>query len=107
MGMNGDPLLGGPEQERLLFEEFRRLSAGRSLDAVFGAAINLIVNAIRQSEAKRSDAEARYDVLMGKGKSLLLESHYDSVTGRRKTVFPYTQVIKMPFHDADNDEVMG
>ena len=103
---NPDPLLGLPEQERMLFEKFKQLSAGKNVDAVFGAAINILVNAIRQMEPTRKEAEARWDMLFGQGKTILLERHYDSVTGRRKTIFPFTQVINMPIHNSD-DEVRG
>jgi hypothetical protein len=98
-----DPLLKLPEQEKELFEAFRQLANKKPLDAVYGAAINVIVNAIRQVEGTRAGAEARYDELFGKGKTLLLDKHYDSVTGRRRSVFPFTQVVKMPLHWEDDD----
>jgi hypothetical protein len=104
--MNADPLLNGPEQGRLLYEAFTKLASGKQLDCVLDAAVNVIVNAIRQSEEKRVKAEAVYDELFGKGKSVLLEKHYDSVTGRRRNVFPHTQVVKMAYHHED-DEVRG
>jgi hypothetical protein len=101
-----DPLQQGPEQERMLFEAFQKLATGRNADAVTGAAINILINAIRQMEPTKMEAEARWDMLFGRGKTLLLDRHYDSVTGRRRTVFPFTQVVTMPFHNAD-DEVHG
>jgi len=104
--MSLDPLKGPPDQEHALFEQFKQASAGKNVDAVFGAAINILVNAIRQMEPSRKEAEARWDMLFGLGKTLLLDKHYDSVTGKRKTIFPFTQVIRMPMHDAD-DEVRG
>lgn len=97
-----DPLLGLPEQERQLFNSFTAASAGKNADAVLGAALNIIINAIRQLEPTRKEAEARYDALFGRAKSLLLENHYDSVTGKRRTVFPFTQVVKMPHHFEDD-----
>lgn len=104
--MSGDPFIGLPEQERALFDAFRQASAGKNVDAVIGAAINLLINVLRQMEPTRKEAEARYDMLFGRGKSLLLDRHYDSVTGKRKTIFPFTQVVQMPLHRAD-DEVRG
>jgi hypothetical protein len=104
--MNLDPLKGLPEQERALFEIFKQASAGKNVDAVIGASINLLVNVLRQMEPTRKEAEARWDMLFGKGKTLLIDRHYDSVTGKRKTIFPFTQVVKMAYHHED-DEVRG
>jgi hypothetical protein len=104
--MNPDPLLGLPEQERLLFKAFKQASAGKNVDAVLGAALNIVINTIRQMEPTRAEAEARYDALFGRAKTLLLERNYDSVTGKRRTIFPFTQVIKAAYHHED-DEVRG
>lgn len=100
--MNLDPLKGLPEQERMLFEVFKNASAGKNVDAVIGASINMLINVIRQMEPTRVEAEARWDMLFGRGKSLLIDRHYDTVTGKRKTVFPFTQVIKSAFHFEDD-----
>ena len=97
-----DPLLGLPEQERLLFEAFKKISAGQNVDAVLGAALNIIINSVRQMEPTKAEAEARYDALFGRAKTLLLERHYDSVTGRRRSVFPFTQVVKAAYHEEDD-----
>jgi hypothetical protein len=94
--MTDDPLMNLPEQERLLFEAFTKAATGQNYDAVVGAAINVIVNAIRQEYATRNEAHARYDLLFARGKTLLLEQHYDRVTGKRRSVFPYRQTIHMP-----------
>lgn len=101
-----DPLLGLPEQERLLYEAFNLASRGKNYDAAMGAAINIIVNVIRQMEPSRASAEARYNELFGRGKTILLDRHYDSVTGKRRNVFPHTQVVQMAFHHED-DEIRG
>jgi hypothetical protein len=100
--LSPDPLLGLPEQERLLFNAFKQASAGKNVDAVLGAALNIIINAIRQMEPTRAEAEARYDALFGRAKTLLIDRHYDSTTGRRKTIFPFTQSVKMPLHWEDD-----
>lgn len=100
--MSGDPFVGLPEQERALFDAFTRASAGKNVDAVIGASINILINVLRQMEPTRKEAEARYDMLFGRGKTLLLDRHYDSVTGKRKTVFPFTQVVKLPYHHEDD-----
>lgn len=100
--MNSDPLLGLPEQERALFEVYKNAAAGKNVDAVIGASINMLINVIRQMEPTRAEAEARWDMLFGKGKTLLIDRHYDSVTGRKKTIFPYTQVVKAAYHEEDD-----
>ena len=61
-------------------------------------AVNLLGNAIRQSVPYRKQAEAIFDELTGNAKTLLLDKHYDAVTGKRRSVFPFTQVIEAPFH---------
>ena len=100
--MVDDPLRSLQGQEKLLFEVFAQAASGRNLDAVMGAAVNVIINAIRQSVAKRSDAEIKLDELFGRTKTLLLDAHYDSVTGLRRNVFPHDQVISMPHHFEDD-----
>lgn len=101
--MATDPLVGLPEQERVLFEAFNNACRGKSYDAVLSAAMNVVINAIRQIESGRAEAEARYDELFGRGKTVLVDKHYDSVTGRRRNVFPHTQVVHMP-HLVDVDK---
>ena len=88
--------------ERDLFEAISKLALGKPQDVVWGASINLLINSIRQCTAQRKDAEAIFDQLFGRAKSVLLDQHYDPVTGHRRGVFPYTQVIQMPFHDEGN-----
>jgi hypothetical protein len=100
--MASDPLGGLQGQEKILFDLFTGAASGKNLDAVLGAAVNLIINAVRQTYAKRSDAEARFDELFGRAKQILLANHYDSVTGMRRSVFPHTQVVRMPFHLEDD-----
>jgi predicted ATPase len=85
--------------ERELFEQIAKLVVGRPNHVVQSVGMNLIVNAIRQSVGKRCDAEAMFNELFGRGKSVLLDVHYDSVTGNRRSVIPFTQVVKAPFHD--------
>lgn len=96
-----DPLqLEGGERE--LFEIVGRIVAGRPQQVVWSMAINLLLNSIRQTTAKRETAEAILNELFGHSKTILLDLHYDSVTGLRRGVIPHTQVIQMPFHDEGN-----
>lgn len=99
--MVSDPLKNISGQEELLFQQFTHMSMGKNLDAVMGAAVNVLINAIRQTYPKRADAEAKIDQLFGRGKQMLLANHYDSVTGLRRNVFPHTQVIRMAYHMDD------
>jgi len=103
--MPSDPLKNLQGQEKMLFDLFTQAASAKNLDAVMGAAINVIVNAIRQTHAKRSDAESKIDELFGRAKQMLLANHYDSVTGLRRNVFPHTQVITMPMHFEDADKI--
>jgi len=88
-----DPLLNtGAESGRALFDMMSKVCNGFGRDDVVNAAVNILVNAIRQEQATRNSAEARYDELAAKTKGLLM-GHYDSVTGKRRSVFPFTQHI--------------
>jgi hypothetical protein len=101
--MTDDPLLNLPEQERRVFEAFTQAATGHDYEAVAGAAVNVLINVIRQLESTRAEAEAHWDELVGRGKTLLLDNHYDSVTGKRRNVFPHTQVVRMPLLDGSGD----
>src|SRR5688572_2958918 len=97
-----DPLRKtGPEKEVELFRALSKVSTGFAQDEVINAVLNVLVNALRQGYASRRDAEARFDELMGRTKSVLL-GHYDSVSGRRKGVFAFDQVIA-PLFFKDKD----
>jgi hypothetical protein len=89
-----DPIRSGPPSHIELFEAFAKLADGKNVDAVLGAAVNVIVNAIRQNVALRRDAEAAFDTLFGRAKTILINEHYDAVTGKRRSVLPFTQVIR-------------
>lgn len=93
-------------QEEMLFRIFSHAATGKNADAVMGAAINIIMNAIRQNYPLRDAAEQKINELFGRAKTLLLANHYDSVTGKRRSVIPHTQVIRMGFH-IDDEKVRG
>jgi hypothetical protein len=97
-----DPLRKtGPDQAHELFKQFSQLASGFSTGDVITAAVNVLINAIRQANPTRRAAEARYNELFGQTKTVLL-GHYDSVTGKRKNVFPFTQHIQAQlFTDED------
>lgn len=102
--MVADPLRNLQGQEELLFRLFSQQAVGKNVDAVMGAAINVLINAIRQNYELRKDAEAKIDELFGRAKMLLLANHYDSVTGKRRSVFPHTQIVRMAYHMEDDFE---
>jgi hypothetical protein len=89
-----DPLIQRPEAERELFKHFSQLANGFPSDAVQGAAANILLNVLRQSCATQRQAEAMFDDLAGKLKSILV-SHYDGA-GKRRSVFPFHQTIDVP-----------
>jgi hypothetical protein len=79
---------------RALFAEIGKLCNGAPLNTMRDVAVSLLLSSIRMGTPLRKDAEACFDEIMGRAKSLLLDVHYDSVTGHRRAVFPYTQVIR-------------
>lgn len=93
--MSKDPLtLATPDRQRELFTRMSAVADGFGADDVVGAAVNLLVNAIRQSQPTRRQAEVRFDELFGRTKQILVD-HYDAL-GRKRGVFPYDQVVEMP-----------
>ena len=94
-----DPLhIIGPDAQRELFNRFTHAANGFATDAVLGAAVNVMVNALRQAYSTRAAAEIAFDELFGRSKSILVE-HYDSL-GRKRGIFPFDQNIVVPLFDA-------
>jgi hypothetical protein len=83
--------------ERELFKAVTALCNDKPQELIWSVWINVLVNSIRQRVPYRKDAEAKVNELFGLTKKLLLDIHYDSVTGQRRSVFPFTQVIEAPF----------
>jgi hypothetical protein len=96
-----DPLRQRPDQERELFDRFSKAAVSFSADFVIGAALNLVLNAIRQVYPSRESAHKALDEKFGIMKGLL-DRHYDPVTGKRRNVFPFTQVVNAQ-HVNDKD----
>jgi hypothetical protein len=90
-----DPLRGTEGAQ--LMRKIGLQCKGHGYDEVISAAFNLVINAIRQKNDSRMGADAEYREKAGKAGQLLLD-HYDAVTGRRKSVFPFTQYVEMPVH---------
>jgi hypothetical protein len=97
-----DPLhKAGPTNGRDLFQAIGRIASDAPLDAVYDAACNLLINALRQANPSWRQAEAKFDDLFGRSKQIL-KNHYDTVSGRKKGIFPYDQHVIAPlFHDPD------
>ena len=88
-----DPLhkLTSP-QGKELFRKFGEVANGFSTDQVIDAAMNLLINVVRQAASTRDQAEKIIDTLNYQAKYNLLEHHYDN-TGKRKNIFPFTQGV--------------
>lgn len=88
-----DPLRQVPQGAKELFKNLSQVCSGFSSDDVMLAAVNLLVNCVRQNRAKRDDAAELFDEIAAKARHVLLEQHYD-VLGRRRNVYPFHQVIE-------------
>ena len=88
----------GPDAGKELFKRIVQLAHGFSNEAVINAAVNLLLQPIRQGSDSWQKAEPRFDEWFGKAKSIL-RNHYDA-NGRRRNIFPYDQNIEMPLFDA-------
>jgi hypothetical protein len=86
-----DPLLNNTDNARQLFQSFSQVSHGFSTLDVVNAALNVLVNAIRQSETTKQGASELWDELTTRSKTLLMDG-YDS-TGRKKGIYPFTQTL--------------
>lgn len=95
-----DPLTkreAAPDPQLQLARIFSAAADGCQASDVINAAANLIINGMRQTYSDRSRAESEFTEIFGRTKQALLD-HYDSVTGKRKNIFPHTQVISpQPF----------
>lgn len=98
-----DPLNQAHNAERQLFDAFAKTANGFQREQVVGAAINLVVNALRQTHSTQRKALDDFDMLTARVRALLAE-HYD-VLGRRRNIFPFHQTIEMPMFDARPKDV--
>jgi hypothetical protein len=80
--------------------EMAQLCNGRAADEVFEACINIMMNCLRQNYSRRSEVIARTNELYGRGMEAVL-AHYDPVTGRRRSVVPFDQVISAAHVESD------
>ncbi len=91
-----DPLKDGPLDARMLLSEFGRVAKGVPFDTVLNAAANVLISALRQECKSRAEAEKKFDEMMGRTKTALL-NHYDSATGKRRSIFAFDQTVNVDF----------
>ena len=94
-------ILNPEAEERELLARVVQLVIGRPTQMVIGVGMNLLVNAIVQNVGSRKQAEAVLDELFGRAKTIVLDQHYDPVTGRRRSIVPAApdHVIEAPFFE--------
>ncbi len=63
------------EAQQSLHDKLAHSCLGYSIEAIAGAAINLVITVVHRMNIKQADAEARWDELFGQGKALL-QSRY-------------------------------
>lgn len=99
MKLNGhDPIKqSGPNKQAELFQKVTDVCNGFPIEDVLVIAANLLINGVRQSAATWQQAEQQIDERFGRAKNVLHEC-YDGV-GKRRHVFPFNQIIEMPFVD--------
>lgn len=93
------------DKSRALFERMGQASNGFDCQTVVEASANVMINAFRTTHANRRQAEAAFDEWWGKAKTLLLQN-YDSTSGKRLSIFPFTQHV-MAAHHIDKDKGRG
>ena len=97
-----DPMVKASfDHQRELFARFSKVANGFGSDAAIGAAMNVLINAIRQACPTWRQAEIVFDDTLGRSKQVL-KDHYDAA-GRKKGIFPYDQSISVG-HLLDGDD---
>lgn len=92
-----DPLNGRIKTSRDLYAKMVQVAANHPMDTVIEASVNLLVNGMRQTYATKREAEQRSADVCNQIQQILSE-HYDSITGRRRNIFPHDQRVVMPLH---------
>ena len=92
-----DPLTKCPEPSRELHIRFGKIADGFNADDVMNAALNVMINVIRQTNPRKRDADQMVDRLMAKARQALDNHYYPN--GTRRSVFPFHQIIEVPHLD--------
>lgn len=102
-----DPLantLDTPQKE--LARQWGQAASGFGYDAVIVAASSMLVTGVRQCYPTLAEAEARLEEVVGKSRQALRDC-YDSTTGKRRNIFPHTQIVQAAHHDDDKDTLLN
>lgn len=93
-----DPLIKTESYET--FQRVATLLHGLPINKIIDLAVNLQVNALRQTYADRSEALLRLDELHAKAREALAAQY--SASGKRlQGVYPFSQTIHMPLVEDD------
>jgi hypothetical protein len=92
-----DPLTKCPEPARELHARFGKIADGFNADDVINAALNIMINTLRQTYSRKKDADEAVDRLLAKTRQALDNHYYGN--GTRRSIFPFHQVIEVPFLD--------
>lgn len=92
-----DPLHQQADAEKFLFSALAKVASGFTAEQVVGAALNLVVNAIRQANASEKGALDAADQAHAAMRKILI-AHYDNA-GKRRNIFPFHQMIEVPHLD--------
>ena len=94
-----DPMNKTEDRARRLFLEMSKLCNGAPNDVIIQAAFNIVLNAIRQKNARLNEALSDFDQMASKLRSFLAD-HYFAATGKRRNIFPFHQTIEPQHFDA-------
>jgi hypothetical protein len=93
-----DPLNERPGDARELFKRFAQVANGFSHAAAIDAALNLVINAVRQSSATRANAESLFGEQTARARAILSDCY--GADGKRRGVFAFDQHVAMDHFDA-------
>jgi hypothetical protein len=78
--------LNPARRQHTLFEDMADQCIGHSMDDVQGAAVNLLLTAVQRRAADLSDANRRWDELLGRGKQALCRRYRGDTDNRDASV---------------------
>lgn len=93
-----DPLRRGPEAAKELLRRFGGDADGFGADDVIDAAMNVLINAVRQTQGQSPQAHQRVDQIAARMHEIV-DLHYDRATQRRRSVFAFDQTVQMILTD--------
>lgn len=93
-----DPLHAQADAGKELFERFAKAANGFPAELAITAALNILINAVRQANPSQQKALAAFDEAVARTRGVLAE-HYGT-TGERRNIFPFHQVMQMEHFNA-------